>query len=445
MHKWLLASRDVWMAAMLVCVTAIVALACSQPGSMNTPVPRPSATPLAVPASLQCDISWFTDEIVALSEDQDVQVLKIYSGAVELERSDAMLRCDANVRVTKGDYSHITYYYEIDRDGDVFIGYELGFVSKPTPTPVSASNTTPVPRATPIPTPAPYATTVPIVEYTGDTAALVALYQATGGAGWEYKDNWLSVSVPLDEWYGVTTDLEGRVIGVSLHDNNLRGEIPPQLGKLSKLQILYLSSNHLTGTVPSELSNLSNLESLYLNENLLTGKIPSGLGDLPNLKWLGFAGDNQFVGCIPDELRYVWTDDLEELELQFCTVAAASTIDRDALVALYHALRGMSWENNTNWLDESVPLEEWYGVTTAVEGRVVKLLLGENGLGGWIPREVGTLVGTPSELEVLDLSGYRSDVGASLGGEIPPELGNLSNLKVLNLYKNSLSGRYRQN
>ena len=296
----------------------------------------------------------------------------------------------------------------------------------PAPTPV------PAPTPTPISTP----TSVPIVEYTGDTAALVALYQATGGAGWEYKDNWLSVSVPLDEWYGVTTDPEGRVIGVGLHDNNLRGSIPPELGRLPKLQYLYLGSNHLTGTIPSELSDLSSLESVYLDINLLTGKIPSGLGDLPNLKWLGLAGGNQFVGCIPDELRHVWTDDLEELELQFCTVASASTIDRDALVALYQAMGGMSWENNTNWLDESVPLEEWYGVTTDVEGRVVKLLLAENGLRGWIPPEVGDL----SELEVLNVNSYRNFLGARIGGEIPPELGKLSNLKVLDLYQNRLEG-----
>ena len=298
--------------------------------------------------------------------------------------------------------------------------------SSPTP----ASTLGPTPNSLPTPTP------VPIVEYTGDTAALVALYQATGGAGWEYKDNWLSSSVPLDEWSGVTTDPEGRVISLNLHTNDLRGEIPPELGKLSKLQSLALGNNQLTGTIPSELSNLSSLTGLYLSENLLTGIIPLELDDLPNLRWLWIAGGNQFAGCIPDGLRYLWQDDLEELELEFCTVAVASTIDRDALVALYHAAGGMSWENNKNWLNESVPLEDWYGVTTNLEGRVIKLLLGENGLGGWIPPEIGDL----SELEVLVVRSSRNFLGPRLWGEIPSELGKLSNLMILDLYQNRLTG-----
>ena len=41
-----------------------------------------------------------------------------------------------------------------------------------------------------------------------DRAALVALYNSTGGASWIIRTNWLS-DRPLNEWHGVTTNRVG--------------------------------------------------------------------------------------------------------------------------------------------------------------------------------------------------------------------------------------------
>ena len=62
-------------------------------------------------------------------------------------------------------------------------------------------------------------------------------------------------------------------------------------------------------------------------------------------------------------------------------------------------------------------------------GRITLLDIGEPGFGamwfeGGIPPELGNL----SKLEVLDLHGWFKE-------GIPPELGNLSSLKVLKLYR----------
>ena len=67
--------------------------------------------------------------------------------------------------------------------------------------------------------------------------------------------------MPLGEWYGVATNDDGRVIALGLGDNDLSGEIPPELGSLSNLTQLYLhGSRHLSGCVPSSWEDQLNLD-----------------------------------------------------------------------------------------------------------------------------------------------------------------------------------------
>ena len=103
--------------------------------------------------------------------------------------------------------------------------------------------------------------------------------------------------------------------------------------------------------------------------------------------------------------------------------------DRLALVALYNATDGANWTNNTNWLTNEA-ISEWHGVETDEDGRVRELNLNANKLSGEIPEELGGL----TDLQELWLSHNE------LSGEIPTELGNLTNLEWLDLSKNELSG-----
>ena len=103
--------------------------------------------------------------------------------------------------------------------------------------------------------------------------------------------------------------------------------------------------------------------------------------------------------------------------------------DRAALIALYNATEGGSWTTRTNWLSGR-PLDEWHGVTTDGGGRVTALDLTGNQLTGEIPPELGGL----SNLTTLVLQGNR------LTGAIPPELASLSNLEELLLNGNRLTG-----
>ena len=113
-----------------------------------------------------------------------------------------------------------------------------------------------------------------------DRAALVAFYNATDGANWLNNSNWLS-SAPTGQWHGVTTDGDGRVIQLDLSENQLSGEIPPELASLANLEWLYLYQNQLSGAIPSELASLANLQVLSLAGNQLRGEIPNELASLP--------------------------------------------------------------------------------------------------------------------------------------------------------------------
>ena len=75
-----------------------------------------------------------------------------------------------------------------------------------------------------------------------DRAALVALYEARDGDNWINNTHWLS-DKPLDEWYGVTTDENGRVTHLDLGANRLSGALPSSLGNLTNLQALDLRWN----------------------------------------------------------------------------------------------------------------------------------------------------------------------------------------------------------
>ena len=381
-----------------------------------------------------------------------------------------------------------------------------------------------------------------------DRAALVALYNATGGRNWHNNGNWLS-NAPMGEWHGITTDSDGRVTQLILDSNHLTGEIPAELGRLTSLEWLYLYNNRLTGEIPAELGSLSNLVRLYLNSNQLagsipaelgsltnlgglylynnqltgaipaelgslsnlrgglylnsnqltgsipaelgdlsnlthlllnnnrltgeipaelgglsnltvlglsgnrlTGEIPAELGDLSNLGWLRL-NDNQLTGCIPAGLRNVPDNDLDELGLDDCASADDAATDRPALVAFYNATGGANWGNNGKWLS-GAPMGEWHGVTTDSDGRVTHLNLYRNRLTGEIPAELGDL----SNLRVLGLNSNQltGEIPAELGslpslqslwlqgnqltGEIPAELGNLTNLTELYLDTNQLTG-----
>ena len=247
-----------------------------------------------------------------------------------------------------------------------------------------------------------------------DRDVLEILYEATGGPNWTNSNNWLT-DAPLRDWYGVGVDGEGRVVGLSMIQNNLSGPIPPELGSLDKLTELVLWLNDLTGPIPPELGNLANLTSLNLFGNELVGPVPPELGSLANLTDLNLGG-NQLTGPIPPELGSL--ANLRSLSLGGNELTGPIPPELGSLANLTSLYL---WGNQ---LTGPIPPE--LGNLANLTG----LFLGRNQLTDPIPAELGNLV----SLTRLDLGNNQ------LSGPIPAELGNLASLTRLNLTRNRVTG-----
>ena len=177
-----------------------------------------------------------------------------------------------------------------------------------------------------------------------DKAALIALYNATGGANWTTTWDTSTEHIKVENgqyipnWSGLRINgSTRRVTRVELKDKNLTGTLPPELNSLTELRVLDLSRNNLTGPIPalSALTNLtelnlyynrltgsvpdigtlsSNLEILYLDYNLLTGPVPVP-ADLTSLSTFrsGFWFDYNETACLPDNTAFVnWYTGLDQ-------------------------------------------------------------------------------------------------------------------------------------
>jgi leucine-rich repeat protein SHOC2 len=92
----------------------------------------------------------------------------------------------------------------------------------------------------------------------------------------ELQDRWPEAARP-EHWDGVTME-NGRVVNLELEEFGLTGAVPAEIGRLSALRELNLSSNQLTG-VPAEIGQLTSLRKLHLRGNQLTS-VPAEIGQL---------------------------------------------------------------------------------------------------------------------------------------------------------------------
>jgi len=269
----------------------------------------------------------------------------------------------------------------------------------------------------------------PIPDEIGDLSNLNYLY---------LQSNELSGTIPPT--FGNLINL----ISLKLYGNNLTGEIPNEFSNMVSLEYLSMSSNELSGSIPSIFSDMDNLEKLYLFDNNLSGPIPANIGQLSNLSHLYLNGNNlsSYMPSIKNLTNltriYIYDNqltgelpcDMCELEIEWENPSLVKIYDNQFCPPYPECIQGNIGVQDTSNCDTISPRQfnlwdKCYMVETTDS-----INLGNTGLSGPIPPEIGNLI----NLKYLFL--FEN----SLNGDIPPSIGNLENLTHLYLYKNDLTG-----
>ncbi|XP_062165160.1 leucine-rich repeat receptor protein kinase HPCA1-like isoform X2 [Alnus glutinosa] len=257
-----------------------------------------------------------------------------------------------------------------------------------------------------------------VIDIPKEAVALKAL-----GSSWtNTPSNWVGFDPCGGGWVGIECT-NSRVTSIILTSMNLTGQLSGDIGSLSELQTLDLSSNNLmTGPLPQAIGNLRNLSFLCLTGCGFSGPIPYTIGSLQQLRNLAL-NSNKFSGPIPNSignLSNLLYLDLTDNELSgSIPVSSGTTPGLDMLLQTSHFHLGK------NKLSGTVPPQLF-----SSNMNLIHVLFDNNNLSGIIPSTLG-LVQT---LEVVRLD--RN----SLSGPVPPNISSLANLIELSLSNNNLTG-----
>ncbi|GKU93297.1 hypothetical protein SLEP1_g6902 [Rubroshorea leprosula] len=283
-----------------------------------------------------------------------------------------------------------------------------------------------------------------------------------------------------------------KLVSISLFVNQLSGSIPDSIGKLSKLESMDLSANQLSGSIPNSIWKLSKLESIDLSNNQLSGSLPDSIGQLSQLGSINLSS-NQFETGFPEWLQLqktiIWVD---------LSNASISGPLPENIGHMMPMLRGLYLADNL--MNGSIPMSlcnskslEFLDLSNnMLSGSIPNcwrndqsfnfIDLSSNNLSGLFPSTMARLSSLTvlhlnnnslhkglhvalknfTSLEVLDLGENKfsgnltSIVGGKIGnhslkilrlrknllfGYIPLELCSLSQLQILDLADNNLTGR----
>jgi len=222
--------------------------------------------------------------------------------------------------------------------------------------------------------------------------------------------------------------------------NNLKGPISSWIGNLSTLSFLLLKANLFIGELPTQLCLLQHLRILDISRNQLSGPLPRCLGNFSlkeNLEKVGATGRTTYTLKLLRKKSYE-TDLLEgkinDAESPFEDITIQEQIKEEIQFItkrISYTYKGdilnlmSGFDLSTNRFSGQIPLE--MGNLSEIHS----LNLSHNHLTGSIPATFSNL----KQIESLDFS-YNS-----LNGGIPPQLAVLNNLEVFNVSYNNLSGR----
>ncbi|XP_024972098.1 receptor-like protein 15 [Cynara cardunculus var. scolymus] len=196
------------------------------------------------------------------------------------------------------------------------------------------------------------------------------------------------------------------VLTLDIGDNFLSGKIPNFIGELSNLRVLILRNNNFSGFIPKQLCQLSNLSLIDLSSNSLTSSIPRCLHNIGRPIFPSFTERN--IG------------EVETSFYDYRSVLYGGT-------HVYSMAEVFEIEDEVRYTTKTLSL--------SYKGRILDYMVGLdlscNKITGEIPEELGLL----TEIHSLNLSHNR------LSGSIPMQLSNLELIESLDLSSNGLSGK----
>ena len=228
--------------------------------------------------------------------------------------------------------------------------------------------------------------------------------------------------------------------------NNMIGTLPPEVHHLRYLKVLHVQQNEgIQGTIPFQYGWLKHLTALALISNNLSGKIPRTFDYLTNLEILRLE-DNQLSGDSTEgDLDFLqeMTTSLSQLTLDYNPQITGTLPD---FISKLTKLEKLSISNTNMYgtlppsLSELTELKSLYIDDCAFEGsmnmisslpNLTHVHLEDN----WFNDTIDdTFFTTSKNLVELDVS------NCSFSGTVPGHLFNLSQLRVLDMSNNELSG-----
>ncbi|KAF7075212.1 hypothetical protein CFC21_080002 [Triticum aestivum] len=205
------------------------------------------------------------------------------------------------------------------------------------------------------------------------------------------------------------------VASVDLNHGDLAGTLPEELGLLSDLAVFHLNSNRFCGALPDALRSLHLLHEIDVSNNQLTGNFPSQLLCLPNVQYVDIRFNN-FCGEVPAAIFEKKIDALFINNNNFEFTLPANFSSSTASVIVLANLPRVG-----GCLPSSIG---------DMAGTLNELILLNSGISSCIPPEIGKL----DKLTVLDLSSN------GIVGKLPDTIGNMRALEQLNVANNMLAG-----
>ncbi len=263
---------------------------------------------------------------------------------------------------------------------------------------------------------------------------LINIYNTTSGSTW--SQNWDLEKDPKT-WFGVKIKA-GSVTELNLRGNALKGNFPPSISGLTKLEKLDLSSNQLSGEIAPSLASLIQLERLDISNNRLTGDPTAFILPLNKLTDIS-VGNNQF------EFADINTVLQNFPNLQHLDISHIGLTTVPEKVSTLSLLQSLNLSNNN--------ISQGFGNLSSLS-KLAELNLSGNSLTK-IPTEIAPLLA----LTTLDMSNnllatnYASPLSSLTnlewisfqGNQItafPAELAQLAKLVHLNFSDNKISGGF---